>query len=335
MKKHILKITLFIIIFTILFINIANNLRFRYSEGITPLEDLYLYPKNTIDVFFVGASCISVDLNSAIMWRDYGIASYALWGEGQPMWNSYFYIKEALKTQTPKVVVLEVFNLTHDEKYGNYSAQIKNTMGIRFSLDKILNVIVSVPRGLRMDILLGFPTYHYNYKAFKTPFRNSSLIDKHTFPYVITKVTKIENVDALNTKGTKELAEKQEKYFIKIIDLLKEKNIPLVLIAFPMRYKEEGQMMYNKVGKIALANNIPFINFNLIYNEIGFDNTTDLFEGQHCNYSGMRKVNGYLEKYLKENYDIPDRRNDQNSIYKTWQIYADRLDPRIFMESKR
>lgn len=327
MKKHVLKISIFSIIFIVLFSYLPNILRFRYDDGITPIEDLYIYPKNTIEVLFVGASCIGVDLNSAIMWKDYGIAGYALWGECQPMWNSYFYIKEALKTQTPKVVVLEAYHLTQDEEYENYAPQVKNTIGMKFSLDKIMNVIASTPRGSRMDILWEFPTYHFNYKAFKAPIRKPNLIDKHTLSCKIMKVTKFENIDASNIKETVELPAKQEKYFLKIIKLLKEKNIPLVLVIFPMSYCKEDQMTFNTVAKIAAENNIPFINFNLIRGEIGFDNTTDLIDAQHANYNGMLKVNGYLEKYLKENYNLTDRRNDPNPIYKTWQAYTDKTIP--------
>lgn len=322
MKKHILKITLFSIVFIILLSYISNILRFRYSEGITPLEDLYSYPKNTIDVLLVGASCISVDLNSAIMWKDYGIASYALWGECQSMWNSYFYIKEALKTQTPKVVVLEAYHLTQYEEYELYVPQIKNTIGLKFSLDKIMNIIASVPKGSRMDILLGFPTYHYNYKAFKIPVRKPDLINKHTLPCEKTKVTKLKNID-VKENDTMLLSEKQIIYFMRIVELLKEKNIPLVLVIFPLGYDKHERMMFNNIAKIASENNIPLLDFNLMYDEIGFDNSTDFYDKKHTNYSGMLKVNGYLEKYLKKNYNIPDRRNDTNLIYKTWQSFAD------------
>lgn len=320
MGKHILKILLFSSIFALLFINTLNILRFRYDDGITPMEDLYLYPKNTIDVFFVGASCINVDLNSAIMWEDYGIASYALWGMCQPMWHSYYYLKEALKTQTPKVVVLEIYDLTQTMKYDDYGVQVKNNMGMKFSLDKIMSVFVSVPESLRMDILFGFPIYHYNYKFYKKRIRKPNLIDKHTLPCRLIKATKFENIDVSNITETRELAIKHQKYFMKIIKLMKEKNIKLVLVAFPRPYNRNELMLFNKVAEIASENNIPFLNFNLMHDKISFDNSTDMFDDQHCNYKGMLKVNGYLEKYLKKNYYIPDRRRDQKPIYKTWQI---------------
>lgn len=324
MKKHILKISVFSIIFIILFGYLSNILRFSYEDGVTPIEDLYLYPKNTIDVLFVGASCISVDLNSAIMWKDYGIAGYTLWGMQQPMWNSYFYIKEALKTQKPKVVILEAYYLTQDEEYEPYAPQIKNTIGMQFSINKIMNIIVSVPKGLRMDILLGLPVYHSNYIAFQNPIRKSNLIDKHTLPCKIRRVIKFKNIDASNVKDTMDLPGKEKKYFMKIVKLLKEKNIPLVLVAFPMGYDKDEHMKFNKVVEMASENNIPFINFNSMHDEIGFDNMTDLFDKKHCNYNGMLKVNGYIEKYLKKNYKIPDRRTDPNPIYKTWQSFADK-----------
>ena len=43
---------------------------------------------------------------------------------------------------------------------------------------------------------------------------------------------------------------------------------------------------------------------------VGFDYASDLTDTSHCNRWGAEKVTSYVGAYLKENYDLPDRRGD-------------------------
>lgn len=329
MKKHILKILLFSIIFIIIFSYISNILRFKYSERVAPVEDMYLYPKNTIDVLFIGGSRIHAGLSVSTMWKDYGIAGYILWGIGQPMWNSYFYVKEALKTQIPKVVVLDVFGLTQEMQYDSYISQISNVVGMRFSIDKIISVITSVPRDLRLNILFGCPNHYTMSELFGISVRKPNLIDKHSLIWSAIKVTKLKRIDVSHIKKATKLPQKQEKYFTETIKLLKEKNIPVLLIALPQAYSKEDQMLYNSIKETASENNISFLNLNLLFDDTGFNSLTDMYDYEHCNCKGMKKITKYIEQYLHEHYNLSDRRTDMNLIYKTWQIYADTYNPSV------
>ena len=48
-------------------------------------------------------------MNTQLLWDEYGMAAYLMTGAEQPLWNSYYNLKEALKTQKPKLVVLDMF----------------------------------------------------------------------------------------------------------------------------------------------------------------------------------------------------------------------------------
>lgn len=62
----------------------------------------------------MGSSHSFVNFNNGTLYEEYGIASYDLGGSLQPMWNSYYDLKEALKTQTPELIVLEGYGTTYD-----------------------------------------------------------------------------------------------------------------------------------------------------------------------------------------------------------------------------
>ncbi|WP_241210442.1 hypothetical protein [Brachyspira hampsonii] len=47
---------------------------------------------------------------------------------------------------------------------------------------------------------------------------------------------------------------------------------------------------------------------------------TDYNDAGHLNYKGVEKYTSFLGKYLKDNFDFPDRRGDSN--YNTWEKNA-------------
>ena len=65
---------------------------------------MYWQPENAIDVVMMGTSHVHCGVNTAFLWEKYGIASYDYSGAEQPLWMTYFYLKELYKYQTPKVV---------------------------------------------------------------------------------------------------------------------------------------------------------------------------------------------------------------------------------------
>ena len=57
------------------------------------------------------------------------------------------------------------------------------------------------------------------------------------------------------------------------------------------------------------------------FRDIGIDWKQDSYDrGDHLNISGARKVTAYMEQYLSDNYDLPDRRNDDG--WREWDDLA-------------
>lgn len=64
-------------------------------------------------------------MNTGTLWDDFGIASFDLCGSIQPLWNTYYYMKEALETQKPKVMVVDMFAAVLADEYSDHSRIIK------------------------------------------------------------------------------------------------------------------------------------------------------------------------------------------------------------------
>ena len=79
----------------------------KHDYGICSMMTLYQQEPDTIDVLAVGTSLMYAGINTNVLWEEYGIAAYNLCSAEQPFWVSYYTILEALKTQHPKVILLD------------------------------------------------------------------------------------------------------------------------------------------------------------------------------------------------------------------------------------
>ena len=70
-------------------------------------NQFYEMEENSIDVLFLGSSVAVNAFSPQEIYNDYGIRSYNLGSEQQSIFLSYFWLKEALRFQSPEVVVLD------------------------------------------------------------------------------------------------------------------------------------------------------------------------------------------------------------------------------------
>lgn len=94
-----------------------NILRVKgFSAGYS-METFYRQTSGTVDVLNLGNSHMFTNVNPAILWDEYGITAFNLGAGLQPLWNTYFYMDEALKYQTPKVIVVDLFGAVQTADY--------------------------------------------------------------------------------------------------------------------------------------------------------------------------------------------------------------------------
>jgi hypothetical protein len=103
-------------------------------------------------------------------------------------------------------------------------------------------------------------------------------------------------------------------YLRKMIELCQSKGIKVVLAEMPFIATHDEQRYANGVQTIADEYGIPYLNFLQIPGVVS--RTIDMANKGHLNDSGARKVSYYMGQYLKDNYELPDRRNDP--AYASW-----------------
>ena len=106
--KSALKVIFFVLVFIVLLLPVMDVLKFKQHDGTLPMRNYYDLPEDTVDVLFLGSSHVGVNVSPNILWDEYGIAAYNCWGAIQPVWNTYYYLKECLKTQKSSLRMFSV-----------------------------------------------------------------------------------------------------------------------------------------------------------------------------------------------------------------------------------
>ncbi len=322
MKKTFLKAAGFLLILIILLNHINKVFVYKNDSGINSFTKFYELEDHTVDVLVLGSSHAYQAVNTGVLWQEYGIPAFILAGSGQPLWNTYYFLKESLKSQTPRLIVLEAYMTTKVTDHSEDYFIISNTYGMKWSKNKIEAIKVSAPRERWGEFMLGYIQYHSRY----TDLSRADFVKDQGNPLyenwkgfscnLNTTVYDTPNVNKVT--GRESLSPKTETYYRKIIELAAENDIPLLIVVSPYAgISETEQAMYHTAAAIAAEYNIDFVNYNLLYDEIGINFSCDVADSHHLNEKGSRKYTRSLGEYMKTHYDIPDRRGHE--AYASWE----------------
>jgi len=321
--KKIMSILFPILVLSVLLITFHRVFSFKFDDGISQMKSFYELENNSLDILILGSSHAFVNIDPAILWRDAGIASYNLAGSVAPLWNSYFELKEALKTQHPKLVILEGYCLTQNYEYIDDSRIIKNIYGMKPSINKFDALKVSAPKERWAEFGLEHIQYHRRYTELSSedyrPYKgNEPYYSSYLGQWIFWVQNQFEAPQVVNDGSTTEISEKQEGYYRKIIELCADEHIPLMVTITPyVGYNNYDMQIFNTAKEIADSYCIPFVNFNESCQEIGFDYNCDFIDSAHMSYKGTAKYTSYLAQYLEKHYDWISHSNEPEK-YARW-----------------
>ena len=298
----------------------------KNDYGICPIVNLYHQPEDSVDVLVLGTSCGYAGVNTNILFEEYGIAAYNLCGAEQPYWISYYYLEEALKTQTPKLILLDAKASVYTADYSKRGRTILSTYGIRDFGVRMKAIAACVAEENFAGFALAFPELHSYYAkverdSFIYPptnggrgsdwkgFIEMDVTEQHQRPSLVW------------TDIKKPINARQQEYFEKTLMLAQEHNIPVMLVGFPNPDYANDHMYYNSLWNVAAQYGVDGINYNDPDLRLRLLYSSDFADWQHLNVKGSAKLTRRLGSDLKERYDLPDRRGDK--AYETWQQCAD------------
>lgn len=319
-KKHKIAIELIITAVILLFLltHAASRLQYRDLSSGGGFENFYSLKKNSVDYMVFGSSHAGCTVDVVKIWNDLGYAGYTLTAGAQPIEETYWFIKEALRTQHPKVILVETLRVDGNTRGENgkyekdWASIYRCDLGMKWSLSYCKMVMEqSSMYGLSFDetanLLLKLPITHARYaELVKSDYINPL---PYNVGYYGSYETGIFDAPQL-TDERKEVDAQSLEYLGKIKALCDEKGIEVLFFHAPYPETLDECAVQNTISDFLREIGANYIDFIRIADEIGFDYQTDMrSDGSHLNNSGADKVTAWLENYL-EQHNLSDHRGD-------------------------
>lgn len=340
MRRRIAAVVIFLLLFAGVFYTADSVVKAKFiNDSTTIVNGFYAEKKNDIDVLVLGSSNSFCTIDPIVLYDNYGIAAYDFGSSSQPMNVSVLYLKEAFKTQSPKVVALEV-NMIPGESIAN-SQENRLRWGltdIAFSIDKLRCIYQSLGKVDAEYMSYVFPVfrYHDRWKELSKSDYTYLFKDKtnYTKGYLTTEEVSAEpvNLSDYDSEGDTWVEDDVTGCLDEICALCKKHGATLVLFKSPRQDWYSYQT--RAVRELADARGLDFIDYNELVEEIGIDAAADFRDADHLNNSGAAKVSLHFGSYLTQHDTLPDRRLDEEK--NSWDeasFYRQRLQPQPFMEA--
>jgi hypothetical protein len=302
-------------------------------------NSFYDLDKDSTEVLFFGTSVMAAAVDPYQLYEDYGISSYNLGVMSQPMAGTYFWMKEAAKTQDYKVAVVDIKAVGRVSDKSEAKSR-KSYDYMKFGLNKLQYAIEYKNSNKDLDgtdsevdlweYLFPLSLYHSrwseldyddydfflgNDESTTRGFATLSGVFKNNSHYNAKKAEK-GKYDGFELSGneTGEYNATNRAYLERIIKFANENNIKLVFIRTPDTQWNLSQHNYTQA--IADENNIEFIDFNVksMRKKLNIDFAMDAADSVHLNINGTKKVTSYIGKYLSKNCNLTDYKEKGGSI---------------------
>ena len=303
----------------------------------------YQEPENTIDVLGLGSCNLYSSFSPVLMYDKYGVTGYNFACPDEELSTSYYYLKEALKTQDIKVVMIESLFLTNTnsqkrEHYNrlalDYFPLNMNKISLALETSKRESEHMKTYNPSSPDELLTFAGYMFPLLRYhsRTDIRRKDIAFflknrfynyyKGGFPQYNYTANDDNFFDCVFNGN--EINEMSRKYVPMIQDLCRDRGIRLIIIKSPNYARWGYDDTHTKIVRdFAEELDIPFVDFMADEN-----NNFELYDyGEHTgrlNIYGMKKLSDTLGAYITGTLGLsPTELSDEDRA--KWDECVERL----------
>ncbi len=348
-KKKIVKICCFMLVFLLFLSGVSAFLQVNsLSDGLR-IKGFYLEPENSLDVVTIGASETYTAIAPGMLWKEYGFTSYDYSVAGSPIAIVKSQVKEVLKHQKPKLIVIEINGaLQKDDSYQTDENRLRKYIdNMPWSANKVETISELIPKKEQINYFVPFLKYHSNWQSLDMCLANLYVQARMRleggsglkgFQTVSDKKNASGDViDITNDTSTLSLTDLSEYYLRDLLQYLKDEQIDNVLfMRIPHRITEKTYPVYqraNEAEKIIKEYGFSYVDFEAQKEEIGLDMTEDFYNDHHMNLFGQKKFTDYFGAYLVEHYELKDSEHSEK-IVKAWDNAAEDTDECISYTKK-
>ncbi len=341
MKKNIISI-LKIVIFSIIFLLIFTFISYLYKPPCVDLNNIAGFYGEKENAVYIGGSASFVYYEPLKAYEDYGIASYDFGANTISAELYNFLVKEVMKTQQPKVIILDARAYQYREKdLVPSEVSYRNVLtGTPFSINRTMFIEKSVRNYLNEGTLsYHFDLIKYHGRDGEFDLKNSieMMLKQYENPvkgfYFVPSIDKVEPAK-YNTDKISKIDKETEKLLVDLMEYAKKVNVKLLFVVSPYSEALYQKESFNYIEGVVKKYGFDFLDSNEYDKEMNIDYDVDFYNNSHMNIFGADKYTEFLSKYIKEKYNLPDRRKDKNyeewnNLLPSWNEHIDRTKNEI------
>lgn len=255
--------------------------------------------RDSIQALFFGSSLAYCDIVPAVIYEKTGISSYVMAGPEQTPAMTYYYVREALKTQkNVQAVFVEVTGVF----YGRYENYSKVNIGyMPWGLNRLEATFKAADPQERTGLLFPLYNYHDRWSSIGSiinDIRLSGNTDTMAGYTLMAESTAQDSVIPREPERDDELRAENFEYLRMIADYCEEKGVRTVFFISPVYYRLNDSSM--EMLKNNLPDNALFRDFNDSFDSIGLDGQSDYYDNLHCNWRGAQKLSTEIGDWMTE-----------------------------------
>jgi len=298
-----------------------NTVEFRIISG------FYGEEKNSLDVVYLGGSACFVYWEPLKAWEESGIPSYNFASNTIQAELYEYLIKETLKYQEPKVIIIDAraFQYRDIDQPPTEMAYRNVLTGTPFSVERFNFIEKNVPKYLKEKTL----SYHldlikYHGSKSRNSITNTLKILSKNYKnelkgfYFVPKSEEIKKED-FKTKVETPISENTNEILKNLLTYLKSINTKILFVVSPYSETKSHKENFNYIERKIKDAGFDFLDSNEYYKEMDLNFNTDFYNSNHVNIYGADKYTEFLQNFLKNKYDLLDRRKDKN-FSKNWNV---------------
>lgn len=306
------------------------------SIDLKNIAGLYGERNNSLDMVYIGGSACHKYYYPLRAFENYGIASYNYSAASIQPELYKMMIKEILKSQNPKLIVIDAraFQYRKESLEQDYLevAYRKVLTGMNPSKDKFEFIEKNIGNGKYLEdektsYYFDIIKYHRDTKGILINDSIKMAFNLYKNPYkgadITSVVEKQQKNKKYNTNEKEPITTTSEEILMDLLKYIETTDCKYLFVVSPYIEQENEKKNFNYIEEIVTKSGHNFLDANDFYEEMNINFENDFYDHAHANIWGAEKYTDFLTQYIKQNYSLPDRKEqyqDWNELLPNWNM---------------
>lgn len=280
---------------------------------------------NSLDLLFFGSSLVYCDVVPAVLWEETGLTGYVMAGPEQTIPMTYYYVREAMETQSPRAIFVEITGMFYN-RYTNYT---KTNIGqMPWGRNRLEATFREAEPEVRAGLLFPLLFYHDRWSSLTADDWDVTFSGYEPDP--LAGYTYLDTYCTTDGIYERTIGDDPENYqrnleaLGRIYEDCQGRGVQLVFYVAPTlgRIPEDAMdSLQNTI--VETMPDALLLDCNDHFAEIGADETRDFHDTLHYNAAGAEKFSRFLGGWISENLGLEPLPERDTAL---WQSRLDHFE---------